>query len=92
MIVDADEILFRESILKGFQAHKRQDWSRAVVQMYFHIVLKAFDVGDSVQIDLLESVFGLYEDAFDFSLPGHFDRLSDLKYSLALTAAERKSS
>ena len=42
------------------------------------------------QIDLLESVLGFYEDAFDFSLPGHFGRLSDLKIFLGLDCRGKK--
>lgn len=62
--VDTDKIGRGEGVLEGFHPHKGEDWGRVACQVDLHVVFQAFYVGDLVEVDLLEAVLGLYEDAF----------------------------
>ena len=56
--VDSDEIGCGEGVLEGFHPHKGENWGRVACQVDLHIVFQAFDVGDLVEVDLLEAVLG----------------------------------
>ena len=62
--VNSDEIGCGEGVLEGFHPHKGEDRRRVACQVDLHVVFQAFDVGDLVEVDLLEAVLGLDEDAF----------------------------